>query len=249
MAGDSFVGHLAKRKRRAPGSFGTPEALAEAPVQGSHAVFTVLPTLARRQAAAWLALTLAALLPLLLLSACGDDGEDPTPTLARTGEARTATPQRTPTPPSEGTPTDTDRRPTATLSPGQPTATPPGEPPPEVTLPPGVPILPPDGAQAASGLGAQVGCDNRGLPFAQLSWTPAASRGSEQRVQVTLSGFEGSQAEVSDPLPPDRSSFRWVRLHGQAIHSWRVLTRHAEGWAPSETRTFQGPTCPVDIVG
>jgi hypothetical protein len=52
---------------------------------------------------------------------------------------------------------------------------------------------------------------------------------------------------MSGPLAPDKSSLVWEQLHGQAIHYWRVLTLHGDKWSTSETASFEGPICMVDI--
>src|SRR3990172_825696 len=62
---------------------------------------------------------------------------------------------------------------------------------PRPTLPPGT-VLPPGGSSAATGLQASTSCSEAepGKGIADLSWTPAASPGSEQRIQVTIFDFE-----------------------------------------------------------
>lgn len=112
------------------------------------------------------------------------------------------------------------------------------------------PVLPTDGAQAATGLAGKAECRpaEAGRSFARLSWTPAASTGSEQRVAVTIyrDGFEHGTYRVGPALPPDRTTFDWEPLEGQAVHHWRVLTLQPDGWRPSSTAGFDGPTCPSD---
>jgi len=108
---------------------------------------------------------------------------------------------------------------------------------------PDVPILPPGGLGAATNLQSMVECEEPGKAIAKLSWTPASSPGSIQRVDVTIYSFEGDQFEISKPLSPDQSSLVWEQLRGQAIHDWRVLTLQSNGWVPSETASFEGPTC------
>lgn len=109
------------------------------------------------------------------------------------------------------------------------------------------PVLVAGGQRAASNLESEVGCrdDAPGKGFADLKWTPAHQRGLEQKLQVTIykEGFESGNFQVSEALTPDRASYRWSRPEGQAIHYWRVLTRHSDGWVPSETAKFEGPSC------
>jgi len=111
-------------------------------------------------------------------------------------------------------------------------------------------ILPAGGAGAATKLKAEVYCDDVDLRrgIARLTWTPAASPGGEQRVDVTIyrRGLERGAFESSGPLSADKNSLVWDRVKGQAIHHWRVLTQHADGWAPSETGVFEGPPCVLD---
>ncbi len=122
--------------------------------------------------------------------------------------------------------------------------------PPAPRLPVGVPILSPGGLGGASELSAKPDCvdGEPGRGVVRLSWRVAAERGLEQRVIVTIfrDGFERPAFEASGSLVPGRASFDWYRLHGQAIHYWKVLTRHADGWVPSAIGRFDGPTCPVD---
>ena len=122
--------------------------------------------------------------------------------------------------------------------------------PPAPRLPDGVPMLSPDGPRAASELSAQPDCvdGEPGRGLVRLTWRPAVEQGAEQRVIATIfrDGFERPAFEASGTLAPGRGSFEWYRLHGQAIHFWKVLTRHAGGWVPSEVARFEGPTCPVD---
>ena len=114
----------------------------------------------------------------------------------------------------------------------------------------GQPVLAAGGPQAATQLQATATCrqGQPGQAFASLSWVPAAQRGSEQRVQVTIfrDGFERGSFRAGPVLSPDRATSDWEPLEGQAIHYWRVLTLHSEGWRPSQIGSFEGPTCPVD---
>lgn len=155
---------------------------------------------------------------------------------ATTTVARTASTTTSPTTPSTTAPS-----PTSTTGPSVTSTTAPLS---------GRPVLAAGGPLAATQLQATATCrqGQPGQAFASLSWVPAAQRGSEQRVQVTIyrDGFERGSFRVGAVLSPDRASSEWEPLEGQAIHYWRVLTLHSEGWRPSESGSFEGPTCPVD---
>jgi hypothetical protein len=122
--------------------------------------------------------------------------------------------------------------------------------PPALRLPEGVPILAGDAARAARDLAAMADCldGEPGRGIVRLSWRAAADPGSEQRLILTIyrGGFERGLFEATGPLAAGRTSFDLYRLHGQAIHTWKVLTRHDDGWVPSAEGSFVGPTCPVD---
>lgn len=124
--------------------------------------------------------------------------------------------------------------------------------PPSPRLPRGVPILLPNRASAASQLSAQADCmdEEPGRAVVRLSWQPAGNHGTAQRVIATIfrNGFERRAFEASGALAGRRRVFDWYRVHGQAIHFWRVLTRRANGWVPSAIGQFEGPTCPVASV-
>jgi len=110
-------------------------------------------------------------------------------------------------------------------------------------------ILPPGGSDAATTLRAKAECDvsqpQHGI--AKLSWVVASHAGSEQRVDVTIYSFENGQFEMSESLPPEQSSLVWTGVKGQAIHFWRVLTRHGDPWVSSEIQTFEGAPCIGDF--
>lgn len=114
----------------------------------------------------------------------------------------------------------------------------------------GRPVLAVGARPAATALTASADCrrGDVGRPVATLSWTPASPRGSEQRVAVTIyrDGFERGDFRVGQALAADQATFEWERIEGQALHHWRVLTLHPDGWQPSETATFEGPVCPSD---
>ena len=111
---------------------------------------------------------------------------------------------------------------------------------------PDAPILEPGGPGAATNLLSEVECARPGLAVAKLTWTPASDPGSAQRVDVTIYSFD-TKYDSSVLLPPDQASLVWDQLRGQAIHDWRVLTLQANGWVPSETAGFVGPTCLLEI--
>lgn len=122
----------------------------------------------------------------------------------------------------------------------------------EPPVPVRVATLPPNGTGAAIRLSAKPDCTaTTREPFATLRWSPAADRGRLQRVVVTIypDGFAQGRFEASQPLSPDRTKLEWRRVHGQAIHSWRVLTHHEDGWTASETGRFEGPVCAADYAG
>ncbi|HXQ37639.1 MAG TPA: hypothetical protein VN843_26745, partial [Anaerolineales bacterium] len=117
---------------------------------------------------------------------------------------------------------------------------------PAVSSTPDAPILQRGGPRAATNLQSEVECAQPGLAVARLTWTPASNRGSAQRIDVTIYSFD-TKFDSSVLLSPNENSLVWDKLKGQAIHDWRVLTLHADGWVPSETARFEGPTCIVEI--
>jgi len=110
------------------------------------------------------------------------------------------------------------------------------------------PIVSTGGPGAATGLQAEAFCETVGDSVAELRWELAATPGSAQRVDVTIYSFEGEQFESSELLPPDQTTLKWEDVGGQAIHFWRVLTRHPEGWVSSEIAQFEGVICIGDEV-
>lgn len=104
------------------------------------------------------------------------------------------------------------------------------------------------GGETATGLRSSAECDPfDGRPDVHLSWKPAGTRGT-QRVVATIyrDGIENGRFESSGPLAPDASTLEWVRVHGQAQHTWAVLTLREDGWTVSETDVFVGPGCAID---
>jgi hypothetical protein len=119
--------------------------------------------------------------------------------------------------------------------------------PPAPRLPRGVAVTAAGGPGAATELDSSITCSSteKGLAVATLRWQAAVKRGSSQRVVVSIyfRGLEQGRLEASAPLSPKRHAFAWYRVHGRAVHYWRVLTRHSDGWHASKTVTFTGPTC------
>jgi hypothetical protein len=109
-------------------------------------------------------------------------------------------------------------------------------------------LNPSGGRGAASGLNAEPGCseDVVGQPIAKLAWTPAADRGDEQVIEVTIFSFDLRQGAFSESLSPTDDQLTFETVSGQAIHQWRVLTRHGATWTPSEPAAFEGETCIID---
>lgn len=113
-------------------------------------------------------------------------------------------------------------------------------------------VTPDDPDRAAHGLDSTVSCDENdpSVAVADLSWTTAQPQGTRQRVQVTIDprGFDyGSR--LGPELDGSAWSMRWTDISGQAVHSWRVLTKVDGVWLTSPTATFEGPTCAVDTAG
>ncbi len=84
----------------------------------------------------------------------------------------------------------------------------------------------------------------------QLQWMLATERGTAQRVDVTIFSekFDDGRYQTSGTLPRDRSSLQWDRLAPGAVHFWRVLTLHRNGWVPSEVGRFTPGACIADYV-
>ena len=106
-----------------------------------------------------------------------------------------------------------------------------------------------DPGAGASKLAGQTECTGnyprRGI--AKLQWSIAQPRGTEQRVLVSIYGFREGRFEATPPLPPDQTTYTWDRIHGQAVHSWIVLTRQENTWVASPQETFEGPGCVADM--
>jgi hypothetical protein len=107
--------------------------------------------------------------------------------------------------------------------------------------------VPPSRA-AATRLRSSVRCSSNAprTGIARLRWRAVRRPGRRQWIAVTifLRGFALGSFEASRPLANGVSSFEWRRVHGQAIHYWRVITRDRNGrWLGSSTASFTGPTC------
>lgn len=122
---------------------------------------------------------------------------------------------------------------------------------PEMTPPSesGLVIGPPGGPGAATNLRGESVCSDEQAAHAvaHLSWTPAVDRGDEQLVQVTIYSFDLPGSTFSEPLDPIVDRLVFEQVSGQAVHEWRVLTRHGETWTPSDPAEFTGATCVVDV--
>lgn len=102
---------------------------------------------------------------------------------------------------------------------------------------------------AANNLRADVDCSTAEArkSAVTLSWSPAQPAGSAQRVLASIYGFRESRYEASESLAGGVSSLAWTQVHGQAIHSWMVLTRQGTTWKASPVESFTGPTCVADF--
>ena len=113
----------------------------------------------------------------------------------------------------------------------------------------GVPVKVGASGAGAGNLTAQTECrgeyPRRGV--AKLKWSTAQSRGTEQRILVSIYGFREGRYEATASLPPDQTEYTWDRIHGQAVHSWIVLTRQGNVWEASPQETFDGPGCVADL--
>jgi hypothetical protein len=106
-----------------------------------------------------------------------------------------------------------------------------------------------DAGGAAGRLRATADCSSTEMRKAAvtLEWTVAQPKGTQQRVLVSVYGFREGRFEASEPLAPDQSTLAWSRVHGQAIHSWMVLTLQGGSWRASTIDTFTGPSCVADM--
>lgn len=113
----------------------------------------------------------------------------------------------------------------------------------------GMPIAKSDSGGAAGNLRSTADCSSTEMRKAAvtLEWSVAQPKGSQQRVLVSVYGFREGKFEASEPLAPDQSTLAWSRVHGQAIHSWMVLTLQGGSWRASPVDTFTGPSCVADM--
>jgi hypothetical protein len=113
-------------------------------------------------------------------------------------------------------------------------------------------ILSGGGARAASGLEAVAGCSNTEprTETLELHWALADRLGSAQRIDITIYSelFDDRRYESSPLLGADEKSFDWDGVSPGAVHFWRVLTRQADGWVPSETARFTPGACIGDYA-
>ncbi len=113
-------------------------------------------------------------------------------------------------------------------------------------------IGPAGGPGAATALRANPHCEAAGTraAVADLSWTAAPERGTQERVALTkfADGFESGSFETSPPLSADASGFGWRGLNPGGVQFWRVLTLHGDVWTPSAVASFTGPTCVADYT-
>lgn len=105
---------------------------------------------------------------------------------------------------------------------------------------------------AASTLSASSHCGPIGTrtATADLSWSPAATAGSEQMVELTTvqNGFTTGSYQSSPSLPATATGYTWPTVNPLGVHTWRVVTLHGSEWAPSPTNQFTGPVCVGDIT-
>ncbi len=82
-----------------------------------------------------------------------------------------------------------------------------------------------------------------------LFWTPAGTPAQQQRVEYAsrADAFEVGDYSSSPELPPDQSTWSLERLDAERDFFWRVATRYATDWVPSEAAQFRSPLCAGDI--
>jgi hypothetical protein len=110
----------------------------------------------------------------------------------------------------------------------------------------------PQSPLAASTLNASSHCGPIGThtAAADLSWSPATTSGSGQKVELTTvqNGFTTGKYESSPPLPASATSYTWPTVNPLGVHTWRVATLHGSEWVPSPTHQFTGPVCAGDVA-
>jgi len=178
---------------------------------------------------------LAALgLVLAALAAACNSGASPPRTTGTTAPPRVTTTETVVTETEVETQMTTVTHPPATTS--------------ESVLPPDAQLLESKPSLAATRLKVRLDCVE-GHGVAHLGWTPAATPGEAQRLGMTIlpDVTDPRDFDLLQPLPSSASTFTWAPLQGQAIHTWMVLTRHPDGWAPSARMSFTGPSCTADF--
>jgi len=112
-------------------------------------------------------------------------------------------------------------------------------------LRPDITLGPHEVSKAATSLVGEARCSKEfiGVAEADLRWKPATAVGQEQLVEISIFAFEPGKSVFSDPLGPTRDHVILNAVSGQAIHQWRVLTRHGDTWTPSNPAEFEGVTC------
>jgi len=133
------------------------------------------------------------------------------------------------------------------------TATPDGTPSQLVTQPPmptpalrpDITLGPHDVSKAATSLAGAARCSEEfiGVAEADLRWKPAMPVGKEQLIEISIFAFEPGKSVFSDPLGPTQDNMVLNAVSGQAIHQWRILTRHGNTWTPSDSAEFEGVIC------
>jgi hypothetical protein len=113
-------------------------------------------------------------------------------------------------------------------------------------------ILAPGGPGAASGLVAELACGSTdpSQELLNLRWQPASSPGAAQLVEMTIFSekFDDGRYDASSTLSPDQSTVVWDRVAPGAVHFWRVLTLHDQGWIPSAVARFTPGACIADMM-
>lgn len=91
------------------------------------------------------------------------------------------------------------------------------------------------------------GCSSvtSGAVRAEFSWTPAASSGAVQWLDLSLSdnGFAPGTFISAGPLAAGSGFYLWDGLQPGKTHYWRVNTLLPSGWAPSQTGSFTTSVC------
>lgn len=101
-------------------------------------------------------------------------------------------------------------------------------------------------ANAQLGSVAQ-GCSSvtPGAVKAAFSWTPVASSGAVQWLDLSLfnNGFAPGTFISAGPLSAGSGFYMWEGLQPGNTHYWRVNTLLPSGWAPSQTGSFTTDVC------